>query len=205
MYSVIVGWSPHTGHSGFFLIRTSWKSVESASNRRRRPISGSPTSSASFSASFVWRVPTIPGRPPSTPPSAHDGASSGGGGADAAVARAVTGLEDRDLTLEAVDRAVDDRDVVPDRGVVHEVARREVVGAVDDHLPAVGKDPLDVLGAEPLAVGRDLHVGVQRLDRAPRTVDLRRAERVQRVRDLPLEVRLVDDVRVDDPDVSHSG
>ena len=72
-------------------------------------------------------------------------------------------------------------------------------------LPAVVEDPVDVLGGEPLAVGRHLDVGVERLDRALRAVDLRRAERVQRVRDLPLQVRLVDDVGVDDPEVADAG
>src|SRR5436305_1110419 len=49
--------------------------------------------------------------------------------------------------------------------------------------------------------GREL----DRLDRALRGVDLRRAERVERVRDLPLQVRLVDDVGVDDPERSDPG
>ena len=31
-------------------------------------------------ASTAWIEPTMPGRTPSTPASAHDGASSGGGG-----------------------------------------------------------------------------------------------------------------------------
>src|SRR4029078_348567 len=62
----------------------------------------------------------------------------------AAVARARAGLEDRQLALEAEDRAVHHRESAPDRGVVHEVARREVVGAVDDHVPAGLEDPLDV-------------------------------------------------------------
>ena len=85
---------------------------------------------------------------------------------EAAVARALVGLEDRDLALEAVDRAVDDRDAVPDGGVVHEVARREVVGAVDDHVPAVVEDPIDVLGGEPLRdTSSTFDVRVQRLDR----------------------------------------
>ena len=42
--------------------------------------------------------------------------------------------------------------------------------------------------------------GFRRLDRALGRVDLRRAERVERVGDLPLQVRLVDDVGVDDPE-----
>ena len=121
-------------------------------------------------------------------------------GVEAAVARPVLRVEDRHLALEAVDRPVDDGDPVPHRGVVHEVAGREVVRPVEDHVPAVREDPLDVLGVEPLLEGDDRDVGVERLDRALRRVDLRLAEPVGRVDDLALEVRVVDDVRVDDPD-----
>ena len=98
-----------------------------------------------------------------------------------------------------------DRDVVPDRGVVDEVARREVVGAVDDHVPAGLEDPLDVLGGQPLAERDHLDVGVERLDRPARRVGLRLAERVGRVHDLALQVRLVDHVRVDDPEPADAG
>ena len=95
---------------------------------------------------------------------------------------------------------MDDRDAVPDRRVVQEVAGGEVVGAVDDHVPALAEDPVDVLGGEALA--EDLHadVGVERLDRALRRFGLRLAEALGRVDDLALEVRVVDDVVVDDPD-----
>src|SRR5437763_1352612 len=86
MYSVIVGWSPQTGQSCRRWIRTSEKSVASASKSSSRPISGSPIPSASLSASFVCSEPTIPGSTPSTPPSEHDGASSGGGAAERAAA-----------------------------------------------------------------------------------------------------------------------
>ena len=51
----------------------------------------------------------------------------------------------------------------------------------------------------------DLDVGIERVDRALRGVDLRRAERVERVGDLALEVRLVDDVGVDDPERADPG
>ena len=98
-----------------------------------------------------------------------------------------------------------DRDVVPDRGVVDEVARREVVGAVHDHVPAVLEDALDVLRGQPLAERDDLDVGVQGFDRPARGVGLRLAERVGRVHDLALQVRLVDHVRVDDPELADAG
>ena len=98
------------------------------------------------------------------------------------------------------DRAVHDRDAVPDRGVVHEVAGREVVRTVDDHVPAVGEDPLDVLRGEPLLERHHPHVRVERLDGALRGEHLRLAEAVGRVDDLALQVGLVDDVRVHDPE-----
>ena len=100
---------------------------------------------------------------------------------------------------------MDDRDLVPDGGVVQQVARREVVGAVDDHVPAVGEDPVDVLGGEPLLVGLHGHVGVERLERPLRRLGLGLAEPVGRVDDLALEVRRVDGVVVDDPERADAG
>ena len=205
MYSVIVGSSPQTGQAGSRRSATSVKDVSSASKSSSRPTSGSPSPRTSFSASFAWSKPMIPGSTPRTPPSAQLGASSGGGGVgeEAAVARALARLEDRHLALEPVDRAVDDRDVVPDGRVVEQVARGEVVGAVHDHVPAVAEDAVDVLlQGQPLLVGHDLDVGVERLERALRGGDLGLAEPVGRVDHLALQVRGVDDVRVDDPELA---
>ncbi len=109
-------------------------------------------------------------------------------------------MEHGDLPLEAVDRPVHHGDPVPHRCVVDEVPGREVVRAVQDHVPAVGEDPLDVLRVEPLLERHDRDVRVERLDRPLRRVDLRLAEALGRVDDLPLEVRVVDDVGVDDPE-----
>jgi hypothetical protein len=44
------------------------------------PISGSPMPRISLSASVACRVPMVPGSTPSTPPSAQEGTSPGGGG-----------------------------------------------------------------------------------------------------------------------------
>ena len=71
---------------------------------------------------------------------------------------------------------MDDRDAMPDGGVVQEVAGREVVGSVDDDLPAVAEDAVHVVGGQPLAVGDDLDVGVQPLQAARGGLDLRLAE-----------------------------
>ena len=152
MYSVMVGESPQTGQFGSRRSATSSKVAVSASKSSSRPISGLPIPSASFSVSFACSEPMI----------ARQDAEHAALGArrrelgrrrlreEAAVARPLLRLEDRHLALEAVDRAVDDRHVVPDRRVVHEVARREVVGAVDDHVPAGADDPVGVLGRQAL-------------------------------------------------------
>ena len=124
---------------------------------------------------------------------------------EAAVARALERLEDGRLALEAVDRPVDDRDPVPDRRVVDEVARREVVGAVDDHVPALVEDRVDVLGREPLVVGDDVHVRVEAVDALAGRLDLRAPERLGRVQHLALQVRVVDVVGVDDAERPDAG
>ena len=157
MYSVIVGESPQTGQPGSFFTVTSSKVVWSASKSSSRPVSVSPAPMISFSASLAWSEPTMPGQDAEHAAlgAARSELRRRRGGVEAAVAGPDVRMEDRDLALEAVDRAVDDRDVVPDRGVVDEVARGEVVGAVDDHVPAVGEDALDVLGGEALLVGDD--------------------------------------------------
>ena len=72
---------------------------------------------------------------------------------EAAVARALERLEDRELALEAEDRGVHDRDAVTQAGVVEEVARGEVVRAVDDHVDAL-EQAVDVLRRQALAVAR---------------------------------------------------
>src|SRR4029079_375865 len=52
----------------------------SASYASNRPRTGSRMSSSNLMASSAWIEPMMPGSTPSTPASAHDGASSGGGG-----------------------------------------------------------------------------------------------------------------------------
>ena len=83
------------------------------------------------------------------------------------------------------------------RRVVDEVARGEVVGAVDDHVVAVD-DVEHVVGAEADVVRDHVDVGVQLGEGLLRRVDLALADAVHVVQDLALQVRRVDDVHVDD-------
>src|SRR5919108_4826436 len=124
---------------------------------------------------------------------------------EAPVAGADARREDGDLAFEPEDRAVDDGNLVPDRRVVHQVSRREVVGAVDDDVPAVLENALDVLRRQALLEGNDADVRVERLEGALRREDLRVAQAVGRVDDLALQVRLVDHVRVDDAERADAG
>ena len=124
-------------------------------------------------------------------------------GQQAAVARAVVGLEHRDLTLEPEDRPVHDGHALEERRVVQQVAGREVVGAVDDDVVAAD-DVDDVVGAEAHVVGDDVDVGVERGERLLRRVDLAVADALDVVQDLALQVRGVDDVHVDDAERADS-
>ena len=99
---------------------------------------------------------------------------------------------------------MDDRDAELHAGVVEQVARREVVGAVDDDVVA-GDDVEDVVGGQPGVVRDDVDVGVQRDDRLLRRVDLAVADAVEVVEDLALQVGGVDLVHVDDADRADSG
>ena len=160
----------------------------------------------SFTTSFAWRRPMSP---------RHDAkhavraAARGELGRrrrriEAAIARALVRDEGGDLSLEAQDRGRDDGLAEPHSCIVQEVAGREVVGAVDDHV--VRLDELeDVRRVEARVVCDDLHVGVERLDRSLRRSRLRDADPVGRVDHLALEVRRVDDVVVDDPDRPDAG
>src|SRR2546425_3127867 len=80
MSSLIVGFDPQIGHSGFLRNLSSRNFIRRASNTRRRPMSVSPLPRRSLIVSIAWIDPTMPGSTPSTPPSAHDGTRPGGGG-----------------------------------------------------------------------------------------------------------------------------
>ena len=84
-------------------------------------------------------------------------------------------------------------------GVVHQVARREVVGAVEDQVVLL--EQFDgVLGLEAQLVQHDLDQRVDLEDRVTRALRLRAADIRLPVDDLALQVRLVDDVELNDAD-----
>ena len=89
-------------------------------------------------------------------------------------------------------------------GVVDQIARREVVGAVDD-VVVLPDDLHRVLGRQRRFVRHDFDVRVVGVDRLLRRYDLRLPDVVVLVEDLPLQVRDIDRVEVDDADLSDAG
>ncbi len=104
-------------------------------------------------------------------------------------------LEDGDLPLEAKDAAMHHRLVRDHRRVVEQIARREIVGAVHDHI-VVRDDAGDVGFVEPLVVQDDLHIGIEALDRLAGGFRLAPADPRRRVDDLSLQVARLDHVGV---------
>src|SRR5438309_2253236 len=96
-----------------------------------------------------------------------------------------------------------DRHTVLHRRVVEEVARGEVICAVDHDVVAVD-DPIDIRGRQALLVADDLYVGIERFESALRGRDLRLADAVGGMKDLPLQIGEVDDVGVDDAERAHT-
>ena len=94
------------------------------------------------------------------------------------------------------------RNAAHDAGVVEQVARREVVGPVDDDVPP-GEQLHRVRARQRRPVRDDLDVGVEGLHGATDRVHLRLADSRRRVDDLALQVGDVHDVVVDDPETSH--
>ena len=97
-----------------------------------------------------------------------------------------------------------DGDLLHKGGVVKQVAGREVVRSVDDHVVRAD-DIEDVVRPEAHVVGDDVDVGIHGRQGLLRRVDLALADAVEVVEDLALEVRRVDDVHVDDADRAHPG
>ncbi len=121
-----------------------------------------------------------------------------GVGEDAAVTRPVLGPPDRDLTVETVDRAPHVRLAEQHAGVADEVARGEVVRAVEDDV-VVAEDLERVRGVQPHVVTDHGHVGVDAGDRLGRRLGLEPPHVGVAVDDLSLQVARLHDVRVDNP------
>src|SRR5580658_9701897 len=133
-----------------------------------------------------------------------DQAGGWGFGVEAAVAVAFLGGEYRGLALKAEDGTVCVGLACEDAGVVDEVARLEVVGAVGDDV-VVLEDLEGVGRGEHRVVLHDVGVLVQALDHLLGGVDLEHSHGVLGVDDLALQIRFVDDVEVYEAEGAYPG
>src|SRR5881409_441254 len=121
-----------------------------------------------------------------------------------AIARALGRVEDARLAFETEDRSVDVRLVQEDCRVVHEVPGREVVRPIDDDV-VVFQDLKRIVRGQVRLVSLHVDVRVDLGDPFFRNLDLLAADVLRPVQHLALQVRLVDDVEVDDPETAHAG
>ena len=125
-------------------------------------------------------------------------------GEQAAVARSRPRVEHAHLPVEAEDRAVHVGLAQQHAHVVGQVARREVIRAVDDHV-VIGGDAHGVRRSERLVVSVHLDVGVQVQHAPARRLDLQHVQRLHAVDHLALQVGVIHHVVVHQPDAPHPG
>src|SRR5207247_5344757 len=111
--------------------------------------------------------------------------------------------EHRRLAIEAEDAAVDVRLAQQNAGVVDEVARREVIGAVDDNVVRL-QDVEGVGRGQLRLVEVDLHLRVDRLQAVLRRLELGSADVGRSVQHLTLQIAEVDDVEVDQAEAAEA-
>ncbi len=99
---------------------------------------------------------------------------------------------------------MDHRNTEVERGVVHQISGREVVPAID-HDVVPGHDVEHVLGCQPFRMPDDLDIGVQVGDAPLRRIHLRAPDLRAIVDYLPLEIRRLHHIGVDDAEGPDTG
>src|SRR5262249_39377325 len=106
--------------------------------------------------------------------------------------------------VETKDRTVDVRLLQQHAGVVREITRREIVGAV--HHDVVRPDQIEgVFARDAGVVQDDFDVRVDAVDGFLRRLRLGPADVGVRVQDLALEIRVIDAVEIDDAEFADAG
>jgi hydroxyacylglutathione hydrolase len=116
---------------------------------------------------------------------------------ETAITRPVWRAEHRRLALEPIDASIHVRNSEQHRRVVHQIARRKIVGAVDDKIVAL-RDLERILRRQTSIVRFDENVRVHIAKSFARRVDLPAADRCRAVDDLSLEIGKVDDIEIDE-------
>jgi hypothetical protein len=99
------------------------------------------------------------------------------------------------LTFKPKDAAVNVRLAQNHSSIVRQVSCREVVSAVNDDV-VIAHDLQRIFGSQPFRIGLNLHIGVQVLQPLSRRFNLWNADDAFAVKDLPLQVRSVNDIKV---------
>src|SRR5262249_60822956 len=121
-----------------------------------------------------------------------------------AITRPVRRMKHRRLAVEAKDAAVHVRLLEQHAHIVDEVARREVVGAVDDYV--VGPTEIHRVGTcDPRLIEIELHLRVDGAAAFLGGLQLGPADVGRSVQDLSLEIAEIDDVEIDKPDAANAG
>ncbi len=89
-------------------------------------------------------------------------------------------------------------------GIIHQVARREVVGAIEDQV-VLREKVHRIVGLQAQLVQHHVHQRVDLEHRVAGALCLGPADIGLTVDDLPLQVRFVDHVELDDPDGADAG
>jgi len=109
-----------------------------------------------------------------------------------------------DLPLEAKNRAIDIRLARQNGQIVAEIAGLEIVGPINDEIVILA-DFFGIGGSKPLLEGSDLDFWVDLLKPFARALDLLSANILGAMEELPLQVRKVDMIEVDNAEFSDSG
>ena len=147
-------------------MRISRNRMASESYINRRPIRGSPLLHDEFNRLGRLYHSNDPGQN-----SQDAGLTSrrhhprrGWGGEQAAVARASMRLEHTGLAFKLEDAAMHHRLAGEESGIVDQIARREVIAAIDDDV-IVLKDSHDVIHRQTLVMDAHLDIRIERVDR----------------------------------------
>ena len=124
-------------------------------------------------------------------------------GIQAAVARAAGSAENRDLALEAEDRAVNVGLAEQHAGIVHQIARGEIVRAVDDDVVVLEKIER-VLAGQARFVRVDLNFRIQIAQMVGGRFDFGTAHVAGAEQHLALQVREIHGIEIHEADAAHA-
>lgn len=120
------------------------------------------------------------------------------------MAALAAGIEHAQLPFELLYRAVDQRFAEFDAGIVEQIARRKIVGAVDHDIHVL-QQGFDIAGSHACLQRFDLHAWIERGNALRGRADLGDADAVFHMQDLALQIAAVHHIVIGDPQVADPG